>query len=266
MKEKTWSEIDKIPKDSPVLVPIGSFEQHGYHAPLNTDCLIAEKLAESVASEKDTISTPCVPVGVSDYHRSFPGTLWVPPETFKDYVGQIARSLKYHGFGKVIFVNGHGGNEGPLHEVSRELRRTSGIYSVAWIWYVATGDEIEELFEEPGYPEEGYGLHADAVETSMLMAIDEGLVKREMFGPSEEGSSREWRISKAGAVTHYDVGDFSQSGVSGRNLEEADPKKGKILLEKSKEKLASLVDWMKETNIEDFDSPGGKWNWDSRKV
>lgn len=248
MVTRTWEDLEKGSSEEPFLLPVGSFEQHGYHAPLATDSIIVKALADSVTSKTNAIRGPCVPVGVSDYHGSFTGTLWVPPATLKRYLKEIVESMGEHGFDKIIFVNGHGGNQGSLHELSRDLRKNKDIYALVWTWFRAVTDLIEDLFDQPGYPSDNYGLHADAVETSVLMAIDEKLVDQSKFKKSSENGSEKWYKFKEGAVSRYTVDSFSESGVAGRDLKHADPEKGEVLLERSEEKLSNLVEWVKNDN------------------
>ncbi|OYR56714.1 amidase, partial [Halorubrum sp. E3] len=111
LPDHTWPELSEALSDGSVaLVPLGSTEQHGPHLPLATDHLIAEALATAAAEETDAVRTPTITVGVSPHHRQFPGTMWVDPPEFRDYVESFTRNLAYHGIDRVVFVNAHGGN------------------------------------------------------------------------------------------------------------------------------------------------------------
>ncbi|SIS13392.1 creatinine amidohydrolase [Natronorubrum thiooxidans] len=111
LEQATWTEIDAI-DTTLVLFPVGSTEQHGPHAPLGTDTLNAETIADAAAERYDgtVVVTPAVPVGVAEEHSQFTGILWTSLSTFKAYVRDIARSLAHHGFDRLVLVNGHGGN------------------------------------------------------------------------------------------------------------------------------------------------------------
>jgi putative transposase len=104
------------------LLPVGSTEQHGPHNPLGTDHLIAYALALEAGRRTGVVVLPPVPFGVSAHHSSFPGTVWVREEVFKEYVRDVILSLKRHGVRKVVVVNGHGGNLSALLSLARELR------------------------------------------------------------------------------------------------------------------------------------------------
>ncbi|MFC6725372.1 creatininase family protein, partial [Halobium palmae] len=50
LAEATWTDIDDVRDETDLAVlPVGSTEQHGPHAPLGTDTLNAETVAEAAA-------------------------------------------------------------------------------------------------------------------------------------------------------------------------------------------------------------------------
>jgi len=88
LADHTWPELGEALSDESVaLVPLGSTEQHGPHLPLATDHLIAEGARERGRRGDGRRPHPTVTVGVSPHHRQFPGTMWVDPPEFRDYVG-----------------------------------------------------------------------------------------------------------------------------------------------------------------------------------
>ena len=90
----TWTDADGAGADL-ALLPVGSTEQHGPHAPLATDTLIAEAVAAAGADAYDdaVVVTPPLPFGVSAEHRAFPGTLWLSPDTFRAAVREVVEGL-----------------------------------------------------------------------------------------------------------------------------------------------------------------------------
>jgi len=157
------------------LLPVGSTEQHGPHNPLGTDHLIAYALALEAGRRAGVVVLPPVPFGASAHHSSFPGTVWVREEVFKEYVRDVILSLKRHGVRKVVVVNGHGGNLSALLSLARELRG-EGVLAVVFQWW--TLPEMGKLFtrEELGHAASAETslnlfLHGDAVDASA--AVDE---------------------------------------------------------------------------------------------
>ena len=184
----TWPEIRDCETDLAVL-PTGSTEQHGPHAPLGTDTLTATAVAEAgVAAYReqtgaDVPITPPIPVGVAAEHRTFDGTLWVSPETFRAYVRETVASLAHHGFDRVVIVNGHGGNVDALAEVCRTLTRGGEAHTVPFTWFDAVETEIPMG-------------HAGALETALLRHARPELIREENIETATAGAATRRRHSQ----------------------------------------------------------------------
>jgi len=159
-----------------VLVPMGSTEKHGAHIPLGTDSYVTMEVVERTARAADVCYSPLVPFGYSPHHMGRhlegAGTITLRAETYRRVMTDVARSLIYHGFRKILFVSHHGSNTKPIDEVMRQLRYDTGAY----ISYYKTPTErdasvVLDLFDNP--PEETPGWHSSELETSVLMATAE---------------------------------------------------------------------------------------------
>jgi hypothetical protein len=63
---------------------VGSTGQHGPHFPTMTDTRIAEETVHRVALKLGTaLQARTIPVGISDHHLAFGGTISLQPETLK---------------------------------------------------------------------------------------------------------------------------------------------------------------------------------------
>lgn len=162
-----------------ILVSLGSTEKHGAHVPLGTDSYVTMEVVERVAELVDVLFTPLVPFGYSPHHMGEhlegTGTVTLRAETYRRVMHDIARSLIFHGFKKIIFVSHHGSNTKPIDEVLRQLHYDTG----AFISFYKTPTEreavvVQHLLENP--PEETPGWHASELETACLMAAADGLV------------------------------------------------------------------------------------------
>jgi creatinine amidohydrolase len=162
-----------------VLVPLGSTEKHGAHIPLGTDSYVTMEVVERTAEGADVLYSPLMPFGYSPHHMGHhlegAGTITLAAETYRRIMNDVARSLIYHGFKKIIFVSHHGSNTKPIDEVMRALRYRTG----AFISFYKTPTEreatvVQDLFDNP--PEETPGWHSSELETSCLMAAGDGLV------------------------------------------------------------------------------------------
>lgn len=230
LAERTWTEVDAAPPRG-AFVPIGSVEQHGPHAPLGTDLLIAEAVANRAASaiDMEVVVTPPVPVGIAEEHRAFAGSLWVSPDTFRDYVEEIAASLATHGIETVIFVNGHGGNVAALDEVVATLRRGDICRAAAFTWFRALAD--------PPVP---MG-HGGAIETAAILAIDPTLIRDDRLEHAALGASERWGRWIGGTNLAVDVDEFSENGVVG-DPREATAALGTELLDEATAALVRVFD------------------------
>lgn len=229
LSRATWRAVaDDVP--SVGLLPVGSVEQHGPHAPLGTDLLIAEAVARRGADRCDehVVVTPSVPVGIAAEHRRFAGTLWVTPDTFRAYVREIAAGLASHGVGAVVLVNGHGGNTAALEEVAHALTRSATCQTAAFTWF----DSLEGPPEPMG--------HGGALETAALLAIDPSLVDEGQLEAAATAASDRWGAWVGGTNLAVDTDEFAPNGVVG-DPTAATAELGETVLAEAAEHLAEVA-------------------------
>jgi creatinine amidohydrolase len=206
LSDATWTDVHDADTDL-ALLPVGSTEQHGPHAPLGTDAYHAETVAEAGADRHDgeVVVAPAVPVGVAEEHRRFDGTLWVSPDTFRDYVRDVVGSLAHHGFDRVVVVNGHGGNVPALGEVTARITRHDDAYAVPFTWFEAVGERSSEMG------------HGGPLETALLRATHPELVHEDRIDEAREGASDGWGdwVSGTGTNLAHDSDEFTGNGVVG---------------------------------------------------
>lgn len=232
LPESTWTDVRDADTDLAVL-PVGSTEQHGPHAPLGLDWMTAEAVAEAGAERYaadfggEAVVGPTVPVGVAEEHRSFDGSLWVSEDTFRDYVRETLESLAHHGFRRVVVSNGHGGNVAALREVCGRLSRDGSAYAVQFTWFDAV--EVENLG------------HGGGAETSFVRHLRPELVREDRTEAAAEGAAAAWGEWLHGTNLAYDSAEFTDSGVVG-DPRDGDAALGEELLEESAAALAELLD------------------------
>jgi creatinine amidohydrolase len=143
-----------------------------------SDTLQAGAIARRVAEHLgDAVVAPTIPVGCSDHHLAFPGTLSVRRETLEAVYEDYCRSLARHGFTRIACFSGHGGNFAPLADMLPRLRLAAAPaavaaytdllgYVAAWTEQVAaSGESIAKV-----------GGHADLPESSAVLALRPDLV------------------------------------------------------------------------------------------
>jgi len=167
LEQMRWPEAQKAfaGDTSVVVVPIGSTEQHGPHLPLGTDFLVAQDLARRVGERADVIVTPTIPIGYAKYHTAFPGTLSVSEKTLAQALIEMCDDLVRYGATHVLFINGHGGNMTALRQCGEVLRGRCVPVAIACWW------EMTQVVD-PRWLAIG---HADYIETSVVLAIDDSL-------------------------------------------------------------------------------------------
>ena len=173
--------------DRIVVLPLGSWEQHGPHLPLDTDTVIVDAVVDSALRDQslnvnEFLRAPTLPITASDEHDGFTGGLSSGTEALVATVVAIARSAAWAR--GVCIVNGHGGNITALAKISSALDYEN---IPAHIWSL------------PSYP--GGDMHAGHTETSLLLHIAPELVRRDLI---EMGATH---------ITSHDIDLMKTSGV-----------------------------------------------------
>jgi creatinine amidohydrolase len=156
-----------------VIVPVGATEQHGPHLPVSTDARCAEDLALRTArsvAQVPVVVAPAFRYGASDEHLGFAGTLSIPAELLETMLVEIALGIVSSGFGRVLFLNGHGGNDRLLYYALRRIRARSprAVALAATTYWKIAADELRGLRRSA---EGGMG-HACELETSLMLFLD----------------------------------------------------------------------------------------------
>ena len=218
----TWPEIEaRLTRSRTVVVPIGSNEQHGPTGLLGTDWLCPEIIAGRAHVEGDLLIAPTFAVGMAQHHLAFPGTISLRPSTMIAVVQDWTASLAAHGFERIYFLNGHGGNAATLEAAFSEIYaqasfagRRSGFSLRLRNWWQLPGVMrlCTKLFPE------GHGSHATPSEIAVTQFAYPDLVKTAAYAP---------RIAPSGPI--QEAADFRARHADGRmgsdpNL--ATPEKG----------------------------------------
>jgi creatinine amidohydrolase len=112
----TWPEVDVyLQRSNGIIVPIGATEQHGPTGLIGTDAICAETLAWRTGELAKAAVGPTLTVGMSEHHMHFPGSITIRPTTLTAVVRDVILSLTRHGFRRIFFINGHGGNTASIN-------------------------------------------------------------------------------------------------------------------------------------------------------
>ncbi|MCD6357074.1 MAG: creatininase family protein [Thermoproteales archaeon] len=233
--ELTWEEAGKeLRKADFVLLPTGSFEQHGPHLPLLTDSIRAEHLSEEVARRAaerglKILLLPVLPYGVSEHHMRFPGTISVDPLTYISLIEDVGRSLARHGAKRFLILNFHGGNLAPLEVAAARIRSRHGLRTYVLHWTSYAREAILEVLR----PSPTWG-HACEHETSIVMLYRPELVRRERI--------RRPRVkARPSARAFYYFDEISDTGGLG-DPARASADKARIIVEKATEAIVRVLE------------------------
>jgi creatinine amidohydrolase len=175
-QELRSSEIGALSRDTLVVMPLASLEQHGPHLPVGTDSLIAEGITSALDREFEgqLLILPVQRLGCSEHHMAYAGTLTLEHETFKDVALEVLTSMVRQQFRRFLILNCHAGNQsigGVIAETAGLRWRDAQVVFTSW-WRVAA-DRLREVMEG-SFPSVG---HACEFETSLMLAFHPNLVK-----------------------------------------------------------------------------------------
>lgn len=237
----TWPEMNEaIAAQKLVILPTGSTEQHGRHLPLDVDVFLCESVCLEVgrrAADRVLILPP-ISYGLNLHHIDFPGTIHIEPETFIAFCLNITKSVAYHGFQKILLVNGHGSNTPLIDLIARKT--VLGTQSLCF----ATGYYQFLLKTFESVRETRVIAHADEFETSLYLHLAPERVRMNL---AVEDNDRMGQFVSSDSTGNYPVrfndfwGRWTKTGVHG-DPTKATAAKGKILFEAAVTGLIELID------------------------
>lgn len=179
--EMTAAELKDLDRDKTLVVlPIAAVEQHGPHMPTGTDSIICTAVAEQVEQNlnESLLLLPTLWLGASQHHLRWGATLTSRVENYETLLCEICESLLDDGFRRVLILNGHGGNIGPMQISLRRLQvnyRNCQLMAASY-WSIAE-QEIASLMEG----ECKTVGHACEAETSLVMHLRPELVRESLI-------------------------------------------------------------------------------------
>lgn len=250
MHSRFWAdysarEIAALDKGRLIAVlPVGAIEQHGPHLPVSVDQAILDGIIRAtlplMPRDLSALYLPTLPVGKSDEHSGYPGTLTLSAATLMAMWADIGDSVARAGVRKLILLNSHGGQIAPMDIVVREMRRRHGMIAVAASWF-AMGLP-EGLFSPQ---EDRFGIHAGDMETSVMLALHPGHVQMQHarnFHPAIADIARDNRhlgLSIAGKLG-WQAQDMNPAGACG-DATKATAAKGRAFIDHAAAQIVTLL-------------------------
>ncbi len=176
--EMKWTDVAVLSKDTPIVIPVAALEQHGHHMPLFTDSLLLGEVLKRVKPllAGRALFAPLQWLGNSEHHLDFPGTMSASPRVYLDLLRDMVENFLFHGFRRIVLLNGHGGNIVPmqqaLFELRQKYRQRADLLLLSTTYWTLGGKPWES---DPSLTQRQMG-HACEWETSMMLRIRPELV------------------------------------------------------------------------------------------
>lgn len=182
------------------LIPIGGTEQNGAHMVLGKHNRRVQGLSERIAHELgNAVVAPVlayVPEGAIDpptAHMRWAGTISVPEPAFEALLEGAAASLARHGLRDIFLLGDHGGYQAALERVAARFNRSAAARGGARVhalgaYYRASQSGFAATLRAQGFADAAIGEHAGLADTSLALAVDPTLVRRDRLGrPARPG-------------------------------------------------------------------------------
>ncbi|MFD0915193.1 creatininase family protein [Pseudahrensia aquimaris] len=229
------------------VLPVAAIEQHGPHLPLGTDAIIANGLVDraitALPDGSPALFLPCLEIGKSTEHGTFPGTLSLSWTTAIKTLLDIGDSIARSGVKKLIIITSHGGNSSSMETAGRELRAKQGMMVVTTAW--------ERLGMERTDP---IDIHGGELETSIMLALRPDLVdmeKAEDFKSTQsemKSNNDHLGFHTSNASISWLAQDLNTNGVVG-NAAAATREQGEKHIERSVSGFIKLLEETAKTSI-----------------
>lgn len=247
----TWPEMNEaIGRQPVILLPIGSTEDHGHHLPLDVDQFLVESVCREAGQRAPDkiLVMPTINYGFNLHHFDFPGTIHIQGDTLIDFLVDVCKSVAYHGFRKIVIVNGHGSNA-PFTEIAARRATMETESLVASVMYPDLGMDTYRQVRESHYP--GGAGHACELETSLYLHLEPSRVQMDKALDDDTPQKKYIYVDLAGSgpVKFMDWwGRWSETGIIGEATI-ATEEKGRTIFESFVENMVGFVDEFREWPI-----------------
>jgi len=203
LQELGWPDVAAyLQRDNRLILVVGSTEQHGRHLVFGSDVWQPWEIARRLSDRTGVLLAPSLNYGMSLHHLGFPGSLSLRPQTLSSILIDLLESAYEHGFRRILILNGHGGNTASFQVALAEaLHELNGLQVRLGNWW--REPEVDAVFEA-AFPGESGG-HADACETSTVMAIRPDLVRLDRAAHSPDAPHPSF-LTRQVFLEHYPHG------------------------------------------------------------
>lgn len=171
LREMRPAEIASlVERDSRLIIPVGTCEQHGPHLPIGSDTIIVDRLSSDLSTEFSVLLAPAVEYGVnSETERGFAGNASLRKKTLHRLLNDLLDTWESTGIREFILLTAH--EHDPHLEALSTVITSGARVRVVDIFGVDFGDLLEGQTEP---------MHGDEVDTSLMLYIAPELVRMDL--------------------------------------------------------------------------------------
>lgn len=226
------------------VLPLGAYEQHGHHLPLETDSIIADAIVQTSKQYLKKQSVTFLPVEEIGYSVEH---LWdarsktlTYDEAIKRWIA-IGATCNAKGIRKFVILNAHGGNSPLMSIVATELRARYKMLCVTTSW--ARFGLPEGVISDD---DKQFDIHAGFVETSIMLAVAPDMVdmtKADDFDNRQRDFIRQFHYLRAYGPQSFGwmMCDLNRKGVAG-NAKRANADAGRKIVAHAAQEFAKLLE------------------------
>ena len=230
---RPWVDFDALRQRTELaIIPTGAVEVYGPHLPTGTDTIVVTHIANRVGDALDAPVLPTLPVGFSRSLGDFPGTLNISTATLSAYVRETAESVIPWGVKRILFINSHRGNIGPIGEVALDLQDRYGVRCAQVFWWDYAAALVKDIVETGPHA----NGHASEIGTSIMLYLEPDLVVRERI----EDRTPTTGVPYADITQYKGMRTRSETGVVG-NPTVASAEKGAEIVRRAVERILGFV-------------------------
>jgi creatinine amidohydrolase len=222
------------------VLPVAATEQHGPHLPVSVDHTIIDGIVahavELMPSNLPVAILPTLPIGKSNEHARFAGTLTFSVETLIRVWSEIGDNLAAQGIKKFVLFNSHGGQVSVMDIVARDLRAKHNMLAIASSWFA---------WPLPKGIDGAHDIHAGLLETSMMRYLTPDWVAMDR-ARNFHSTTRDWEESfkYLGLTTAAKIGwqtqDLNSEGACG-DAASATPEMGELLVRHAAKQFVEML-------------------------
>jgi creatinine amidohydrolase len=233
MMEQPWVDFDDLRRQTDlVIIPSGAVEVYGQHLPTGTDTIVVTHVARQVGERLGAPVLPTLPVGFSRSLGDFPGTLNISTATLSAYLRETAESVISWGARRILFINSHRGNVGPISEVSMQLQDAHQVRCAQVFWWDYVAALVKDIVETGGHA----NGHASEIGTSIMLHLEPDFVVRDRIRNQTPTSA----VPFADFIQYKGMRARSDSGVVG-NPEVGTAEKGAEAVKRGVDRIVAFV-------------------------